>query len=57
MKNGLTGLMGRVLGAGSSSTATGGGGANLSSEFYLLCIVYSFRCDILFGRGGGCHSL
>ena len=47
---GLTGLMGRVLGAGSSST-TGGGGANLSSEFYLLCIVYSFRCDILFGRG------
>ena len=33
---GLTGLMGRVLGAGSSSTATGGGGVNLSSEFYLL---------------------
>ena len=40
MKNGLTGLMGRVLGASSSSTATaggGGGGANylLSSEFYI----------------------
>ena len=47
---GLTGLMGRVLGAGSSSTATGGG-ANLSSEFYLLCILYTFWCDILFGRG------